>query len=64
MKQKAKKPMSIMESEWVSREWKDRQTHAEAEAARRLMATVRNRRGAYDLAYARKLLERAVKDMD
>ena len=62
MKRKIK-PVSIMESKWVSQEWRDRQAHAEIEASKRLMATVKNGRGAYDLAYAKRLLEKAVKEM-
>ena len=62
MKRKVKK-VSIMESEWVSDKWKRLQVEAEAEASKRLMMTVRNGRGAYDLAYAKKLLEEAVKEL-
>ena len=62
MKRKVKK-VSIMESEWVSDSWKGRQVDAEKEAAKRLMMTVKNRHGAYDLAYAKKLLEEAVEEM-
>ena len=62
MKRKIK-PVSIMESKWVSDIWKERQADAEIEAAERLMATVKKGRGAYDLAYAKRLLEKAVKEM-
>ena len=52
-----------MQSEWVSELWKERQADAEIEASRRLMMTVKNGRGAYDLAYAKKLLENAVREL-
>ena len=62
MKRKVKK-LLLMESEWVSDSWKGRQVDAEKEAAKRLMMTVKNGHGAYDLAYAKKLLEKAIKEM-
>jgi len=57
------KPKSIMESEWVSDSWKGRQVDAEKEAAKRLMMTVKNGHGAYDLAHAKRLLEKAIKEL-
>ena len=52
-----------MESEWVSDSWKRRQADAEIEASKRLMMVVKNGQGAYDLAYAKKLLEKAVNEL-
>ena len=58
-----KKTKPIAPESLTSDLWKKRQTDAEMDAAKRLMMTIKNGRGMYDLAYAKKLLERAVKEM-